>query len=31
LIFEVEKPDQSGTFDIEYLIRGGNVTDIIAE
>lgn len=31
LIFEVEKPDQSGTFDIEYLIRGGNVTDIIVD
>ncbi|MFB5645985.1 MAG: PEFG-CTERM sorting domain-containing protein, partial [Nitrosopumilaceae archaeon] len=30
-IFEVEKPDQSGTFDIEYLIRGGNVTDIIVD
>jgi len=31
LIFEVEKPDQSGTFDIEYIIRGGNVTDIIVD
>jgi len=31
LIFEVEKPDQSGTFDIQYLIRGGNVTDIIVD
>lgn len=31
LIFEVEKPDQSGTFDLEYLIRGGNVTDIIVD
>ncbi len=31
LMFEVEKPDQSGTFDIEYLIRGGNVTDIIVD
>ncbi|MFQ5572649.1 MAG: PEFG-CTERM sorting domain-containing protein, partial [Nitrosopumilaceae archaeon] len=31
LTFEVEKPDQSGTFDIEYLIRGGNVTDIIVD
>ncbi len=31
LIFEIEKPDQSGTFDIEYLIRGGNVTDIIVD
>ncbi len=31
LIFEVENPDQSGTFDIKYLIRGGNVTDIIVE
>jgi predicted secreted protein with PEFG-CTERM motif len=31
LIFEVEKPDQSGTFDIEYLIRGGNVTDVIVD
>jgi len=28
-IFEVEKPDQSGTFDIEYIIRGGNLIDII--
>jgi predicted secreted protein with PEFG-CTERM motif len=31
LIFEVENPDQSGTFDIEYSIRGGNVTDIIVD
>ena len=31
LIFEVEKPDQSGTFDIKYIIRGGNVTDIIVD
>jgi len=31
LIFEVEKPDQSGTFDIRYIIRGGNVTDIIVD
>jgi len=31
LIFEVEKPDQSGTFDIGYIIRGGNVTDIIVD
>jgi len=31
LIFEVENPDQSGTFDIEYIIRGGNVTDIIVD
>ena len=31
LIFEVEKPDQSGTFDVEYIIRGGNVTDIIVD
>jgi len=31
LIFEVEKPDQSGTFDIEYIIIGGNVTDIIVD
>jgi len=31
LMFEVEKPDQSGTFDIEYIIRGGNVTDIIVD
>ncbi len=31
MIFEVEKPDQSGTFDIEYIIRGGNVTDIIVD
>lgn len=30
-IFEVEKPDQSGTFDIEYLIRGGNVTNMIVD
>jgi len=30
-IFEVEKPDQSGTFDVEYLIRGGSVTDIIVD
>ena len=30
-IFEVEKPDQTGTFDIEYLIRGGNVTNIIVD
>ena len=28
-IYEVEKPDQSGTFDIEYFIRGGDITDII--
>jgi len=31
LIFEVEKPDQSGTFDIQYLIIGGNVTDILVD
>jgi len=31
LIFEVEKPDQSGTFDIEYLIIGGNITDVIVD
>jgi len=31
LIFEVEKPDQSGTFDIQYIIRGGNVTDILVD
>ena len=31
LMFEVEKPDQSGTFDIKYIIRGGNVTDIIVD
>jgi len=31
LIFEVEKPDQSGTFDIEYIIRGGNITDILVD
>jgi len=31
MIFEVEKPDQSGTFDIEYLIRGGSVIDIIVD
>ena len=31
LMFEVEKPDQSGTFDIEYLIRGGNVTNMIVD
>ncbi len=31
LIFEVEKPDQSGTFDIEYIIIGGNVTDVIVD
>jgi len=30
-IFEVKKPDQSGTFDIEYIIRGGSVTDIIVD
>ena len=31
LIFEVEKPDKSGTFDIGYVIRGGNVTDMIVD
>ncbi len=31
LIFEVENPDQSGTFDIEYHIIGGNVTNIIVD
>ena len=31
LNFEVEKPDKSGTFDIGYLIRGGNVTDMIVD
>jgi len=31
LIFEVEKPDQSGTFDIEYVIAGGNLQDIIVD
>ena len=31
LMFEVEKPDQSGTFDIEYIIIGGNITDIIVD
>jgi len=30
-IFEVKKPDQSGTFDIEYLIRGGELQDIIVD
>lgn len=30
-MFEVENPDQSGTFDVEYVIRGGNVTDIIVD
>lgn len=31
LNFEVEKPDQSGTFDIGYQIRGGNVTNMIVD
>lgn len=31
LNFEVEKPDKSGTFDIGYLIRGANVTDMIVD
>ena len=31
LNFEVEKPDKSGTFDIGYQIRGGNVTDMIVD
>ena len=31
IIFEVQKPGDIGTFDIEYVIRGGTVKDIIVD
>jgi len=31
IIFEVQKPGDIGTFDVEYVIRGGTVKDVIVD
>lgn len=31
IIFEVQKPGDVGTFDVEYVIRGGTVKDVIVD